>query len=231
MTVLTFGELLRKVLPSAPAVVAPLAARITVLAQALAQAPRKFTPWDKHPEELFGELHAWIAGAALPTPFQRRTPSGQLLAGPLRLRVKDPCCITPPATPCRRCRPSTGCFGSWATRGGPAGRSTRWAPERSPPKVFAYTDAVFVDVVQDLTLVEIALLAALVSGRERGPRWRPRRDGGGRREPDRARDGLRLGAPSPTPWPRRAGAGGTFDLLGNVALPGSRRWSSVAVVI
>ena len=157
ITVLTFGELLRKVLPSAPAVVAPLAARITVLAQALDQAPRKFAPWDKHPEELFGELHAWIAGAALPTPFRGAPPcEGPLLREDafvkLRAKTLDE----------RAARNAVLAVMALDPRLLPEIVGDPWWARRAldklragakPPKVLHDVQAVFVDEVQDLTPV------------------------------------------------------------------------------
>jgi hypothetical protein len=222
VTVLTFGELLRKVLPAAPADVAPLAARITVLARALEQAPRKFAPWEKHPEELFGELHAWIAGAALPTPF-RGAPACE---GPLlreeafvRLRAKT--------LDERTARNAVLAVQALDPRLLPEIVGDPWWARRAldklragakPPKVMHDVDAVFVDEVQDLTLVEIALLAALVEAA-----------GAGRAAPLDvmvAGDESQTVRPTDFDWGAFAdavaptlGAGGTYDLLGNVRSP------------
>jgi hypothetical protein len=222
ITVLTFGELLRKVLPSAPAVVAPLSARITVLAQALDQAPRKFAPWDKHPEELFGELHAWIAGAALPTPFRGAPPcEGPLLREDafvkLRAKTLDE----------RAARNAVLAVMALDPRLLPEIVGDPWWARRAldklragakPPKVLHDVQAVFVDEVQDLTLVEVALLAALVESASAG------RDApldvmvaGDESQTVRPTDfdwGAFADAVGPT-----LGAGTTFDLLGNVRSP------------
>ncbi|MBK8697936.1 MAG: DEAD/DEAH box helicase family protein [Deltaproteobacteria bacterium] len=222
VTVLTFGELLRRVLPAAPAVVAPLAERITVLARALDSAPRKFAPWDKHPEELFGELHAWIAGAALPTPFRGAPPcEGQLLREEafvkLRARTLDE----------RAARNAVQAVQALDPRLLPEIVGDPWWARRAldkvragakPPKVFADLHAVFVDEVQDLTLVEIALLAALVSAASEG-RETPLdvMVAGDESQTVRPTDfdwGAFADAVAPT-----LGPGSTFDLLGNVRSP------------
>ena len=222
VTVLTFGELLRRVLPAAPAVVAPLAARITVLAQALDSAPRKFAPWDKHPEELFGELHAWIAGAALPTPF-RGAPAceGSLLREDafvkLRAKTLDE----------RAARNAVLAVQALDPRLLPEIVGDPWWARLAldkvragakPPKVFADLDAVFVDEVQDLTLVEIALLAALVeaasAGRETPLEVMVAGDESQTVRPTDFDWGAFADAVAPT-----LGAGSTFDLLGNVRSP------------
>ncbi|TAK18697.1 MAG: hypothetical protein EPO40_36470 [Myxococcaceae bacterium] len=222
VTVLTFGELLRRVLPAAPAVVAPLAERITVLARALDSAPRKFAPWDKHPEELFGELHAWIAGAALPTPFRGAPPcEGQLLREEafvkLRAKTLDE----------RAARNAVQAVQALDPRLLPEIVGDPWWARRAldkvragakPPKVFADLHAVFVDEVQDLTLVEIALLAALVSAASEG-REAPLdvMVAGDESQTVRPTDfdwGAFADAVAPT-----LGPGSTFDLLGNVRSP------------
>jgi hypothetical protein len=222
VTVLTFGALLRRVLPAAPTVVAPLAERITVLARALDSAPRKFAPWDKHPEELFGELHAWIAGAALPTPF-RGAPAceGSLLREDafvkLRAKILDERAARNAVLAVQaldpRLLPEIVGDPWWArlaldkVRGG-----------AKPPKVFADLHAVFVDEVQDLTLVEIALLAALVDAASEG-REAPLdvMVAGDESQTVRPTDfdwGAFADAVAPT-----LGPGSTFDLLGNVRSP------------
>ncbi|MBK6533831.1 MAG: hypothetical protein IPF99_30870 [Deltaproteobacteria bacterium] len=100
----------------------------------------------------------------------------------------------------------------WARRA-----STSCAPGRSP-KVLPDVQAVFVDEVQDLTLVEVALLAALVESASAG------RDApldvmvaGDESQTVRPTDfdwGAFADAVAPT-----LGAGTTFDLLGNVRSP------------
>lgn len=222
VAVLTFGELLRKVLPAAPAVVAPLAERITVLARALDSAPRKFPPWDKHPEELFGELHAWIAGAALPTPF-RGAPACE---GPLlreeafvRLRAKT--------LDERTARNAVLAVQALDPRLLPEIVGDPWWARRAldkvrtgarVPKALADLQAVFVDEVQDLTLVEVALLAALVeaasAGREAPLDVMVAGDESQTVRPTDFDWGAFADAVAPT-----LGAGSTFDLLGNVRSP------------
>jgi hypothetical protein len=222
ITVLTFGALLRAVLPEAPAEVAPLAARITVLAEALAQAPRRFAPWEKHPEELFGELHAWIAGAALPTPF-RGAPAadGPLLREEafvkLRAKVLDE----------RTARNAVLAVQALDPRLMPEIVGEPWWARRALDKVLAgakapramrEAQAVFVDEVQDLTLVEVALLAALVDaasvGRDAPVQVMVAGDESQTVRPTDFDWGAFADAVAPT-----LGAGSTHDLLGNVRSP------------
>ena len=221
-TVSTFPALLRRVLREAPPETGSLADRIALLGRALDGATRKFPPWERHAEELFGELHAWIAGAALPFEFRGAPPcAGPLLSAEafvrLRAKVLDERTARHAVQAVQlldpRLLPEIVGDPWWARQA-----LDRVAEGGRAARALDGTDAVFVDEVQDLTLVEAALVAALVRAAESG-RDAPM-------DVTVAGDESQTVRPTDFDWGAFAdvvhpalGAAATFDLLGNVRSP------------
>ncbi len=159
-----------------PATTGDLRAQVDALTTAVAACKQRLAPWDTHAVSLHAELHAHVVGAALPFAFRgvegcgetevfrersylarrgtmigSRAAEAAVTAAKHLLREGSLDRIAPGP---RRARKALDALCAGATL----------------PTIFADVGAVFVDEVQDLTLVELALLVQVVAamGRARG---------------------------------------------------------------
>lgn len=140
---------------------------------------RRLGPWDGHLEELYAELHAHLIGRALPVPFQKQPAAeGMLVPEKAYRRLRERHLGTDAvarALTLGRYIESSGRLGELFP--GPIRARDLLAHLEDPDDDrlrlrFADLDGIFVDEIQDLTLVEsyflMRLCAAVGAGRDRG---------------------------------------------------------------
>lgn len=220
--VMTFAELLDELTGEAAELLMPEVAAER-MERLLMGAPRRWHPWEQHFDGLHAEMHAHLVGAALPHAFRDLPPAaGRVLSREAHLRLRERDIGERAARAAYEAAEYlTHLPGFEDVFAGPTrarGALDRVMEGEPLPARLADVSAVIVDEVQDLTLVECALVVELVAAL--------RRAGRGDVSLTVAGDEGQTVRPTDFSWGRlsdliaaRLGAKSEHDLLGNVRSP------------